>query len=87
MKSMSSARAARCAIGLGLMLLSGCASYQSKPLPSQADLARSPALLVPAKGFAVLGLKPYAFPTNGLDETAVMTLAVVGNPDLKAARL
>lgn len=87
MKTIFSARVERCAIGLGLVLLSGCASYQSKPLPSGADLVRSSALLVPTKGFALPGLKPHAFPTNGLDETAVMTLAVVGNPDLKAARL
>ncbi len=76
-----------CTITLALLSLSGCASYESKPLPTGPDLTRSPTLMVPAKGFALPGLQRHPFPTNSLDVIAVMTLAVVGNPDLKAARL
>ncbi len=72
---------------LGVLLLSGCATYHSKPLPTAPDLARVSELTVPASQFEIPRLKPRSFPTNGLDETAVITLAVFNNPDLKAARL
>jgi outer membrane protein TolC len=75
------------AIVIGAALISGCATYHPKPLPTAPDLARSHALTVPADTFALAGLPPHPFPTNGLDETAVITLAVFNNPDLKAARL
>lgn len=75
------------AIVLGAAFISGCATYHPKPLPTAPDLARSPALTVPADTFALPGLQPHPFPTNGLDEMAVITLAVFNNPDLKAARL
>ena len=75
------------AMVIGAVLISGCATYHSKPLPTAPDLMRSPALTVPADTFALPGLPPHPFLTNGLDETAVITLAVFNNPDLKAARL
>lgn len=79
--------------GLGILaacapLLSGCAIYRSKPLPRGPDLARAPALTVPASNLGVPGLEPE--PLNlakGLTEINVVTLAVIGNPRLKAARL
>jgi outer membrane protein TolC len=77
----------RCAALFGALLISGCATYHSKPLPTAIDLTRVPTLTIPASQFEIAGLKPHAFPTNGLDETAVITLAVFNNPDLKTARL
>ena len=69
-------------------LLSACATYHSKPLPSAPDLARVPALSVPARKFGVPGLAPEPLdPAKGLTETNVITLAVMENPRLKAARL
>ena len=69
-------------------LLCGCASYHSKPLPTRADLARAPALTVPVRNFGVPGLEPEPLdPTKGLTETNVITLAVLDDPRLKAARL
>jgi cobalt-zinc-cadmium efflux system outer membrane protein len=69
-------------------LLSGCATYHSKPLATQPDLARTPSLTVPAGELGVPGLKPEPFdPAKGLTETNVVTLAVVDNPQLKAMRL
>lgn len=76
-----------CAIVIGAAFISGCATYHSKPLPTAPDLARLPALTVPADTFVLPGLRSHPFPTNGLDEMAVITLAVFNNPDLKAARL
>ena len=75
------------AIGIGAALISGCATYHPNPLPTAPDLARSPALTVPTDTFTLPRLPPHPFPTNGLDETAVITLAVFNNPDLKTARL
>ena len=81
-------RLGQCAIGLSLLVFSGCATYHSKPLPSEPDLVRLSALTVPVSKFDLPGLQPHPFnPAKGLDETAVITLAVVNNPDLKAARL
>jgi len=71
---------------LGLML-SGCASYHSHPLPTAPDLARVPELTVPARQFWLPGLPPHPISPDGLDETTVVMLAVFNNPDLKAARL
>jgi len=46
------------------------------------------ALTVPVSKLDLPGLKPHPFnPANGFDETTVITLAVLNNPDLKAARL
>ncbi len=71
----------------GVLFMSGCATYHPKPLPTAPDLAQVSALTVPASQFEIPGLKPHSFPTNGLDETAIVTLAVFNNPDLKAARM
>ncbi len=69
-------------------LLSGCAIYRAKPLPTRPDLARAPALTVPVRNLGVPGLGPQPFdPARGLTETNIVTLAVVDNPRLKAARL
>ncbi len=71
----------------GVLLLSGCQTYHPKPLPTTPDLMRSPLLTVPVDELDLPGLQPHPIPTNGLDETAVVILAVLNNPDLKAARL
>ena len=70
-----------------LFCLAGCAVYHPASLPATPDLVATPQLTVPASEFWLPGLKPHSFPKNGLDETAVVTLAVFDNPDLKAARL
>lgn len=70
----------------GALLLSGCQLYHAKPLPTAADLLQAPPLTVPAKQFGPPEFKPHPSPTNGLDEMAVITLAVYNNPDLKSAR-
>lgn len=70
------------------VVLSGCATYHAVPLPSAADLTRTPPLEVPVKALQVPGLKPQPFKAaHGLNMTAVVTLAVVNNPQLKAARM
>ena len=69
------------------LLLAGCAHYHPQPLAAAPDLARTPALTVPAKEFWLPGLAPHPLPKDGLDETTVITLAVFDDPDLKAARL
>jgi outer membrane protein TolC len=72
----------------GALFLSGCATYHPKPLPTASDLTDAPALTIPVSKLDLPGLKPHPFnPTNGLDETTVITLAVLNNPDLKAARM
>lgn len=71
-----------------LASLCGCAVYHSKPLPTQPDLIRAPALTLPASHLGVAGLKSEPFdPAKGLTDINVITLAVIGNPQLKAARL
>src|SRR5579859_4734037 len=77
----------QCAAWLGVMFLSGCAAYHPVPLPVAPDLTKTPSLTVPASEFWLPGLRPHQFPKDGLDETAVIILAVFDNPDLKAARL
>lgn len=69
------------------LLISGCATYHPKPLPTTPNLVRSPALTVPVGKLDLPGLRPHPFnPVKGLDQTTVITLAVVNNPELKAAR-
>jgi outer membrane protein, heavy metal efflux system len=71
-----------------MVLVSGCATYHPKPLPNAPDLSSVLTLTVPVSRLDLPGLKPHPFnPTNRLDETTVITLAVLNNPDLKAARL
>lgn len=74
---------------LGVLLFSSCASYHPMPLPVAPNLTRTPSLTAPARDFWLPGFKPqsHLFPKDGLDETAVITLAVFDDPDLKAARL
>ena len=67
--------------------LSGCATYKPHPLPTAPDLASAVQLTVPVTQLEVPGLAPHTISPEGLDETTVMTLAVLNNPDLKAARL
>lgn len=87
MRSHHRVRLLKFAFCLALACLAGCAVYHPAPLPPAPDLAATPPLTVPASEFWLPGLKPHSFPKNGLDETAVVTLAVFDNPDLKAARL
>lgn len=69
-------------------VLSGCAVYHPKPLPVEPDLARAPALTVPAASLDLPGLKPQLLdPARGFTEINIITLAVAGNPQLKAQRL
>ena len=73
---------------LGLLLVSGCATYHAEPLPAKPDLVALSDLTVPARRLELPGLRPHSFnPAKGLDATTVMALAVVNNPQLKAARL
>ena len=65
----------------------GCLAYHPYPLPTAPDLTRVPAVRSPTASVDVPGLAPHAVPARGLDETTVMTLAVLNDPDLKAARL
>ncbi|HVB87706.1 MAG TPA: TolC family protein [Candidatus Dormibacteraeota bacterium] len=87
MRSHHRVRLLKFAFCLALACLAGCAVYHPAPLPPAPDLAATPPLTVPASEFWLPGLKPHSFPKNGLDETAVVTLAVFDNPDLKTARL
>jgi cobalt-zinc-cadmium efflux system outer membrane protein len=69
-------------------LLCGCATYHPSALPGGPDLARAPALMVPARNLRVPGLAAEPIdPTKGLTETNIVTLAVVDDPRLKAVRL
>lgn len=67
--------------------INGCATYKARPLPTAPDLTNTVELTVPATQLDVPGLEPHTISPQGLDVTAVMTLAVLNNPDLKAARL
>ncbi|MGH7996871.1 MAG: TolC family protein, partial [Opitutaceae bacterium] len=70
-----------------LLLVSGCQSYRSEPLPAASDLSAAPALTLPATCFQLPGLPPHPVDmTDGLDVTTAMTLAVADDPDLVAAR-
>lgn len=65
----------------------GCAHYRPSPLPTAPDLTSAAQLTVPAGQLDVPGLTPHTVSPQGLDMTTVMTLAVLNNPDLKAARI
>ncbi len=69
------------------LALSGCATYKPRSLPLAPDLTSEAQLTVPATQLEVPGLAPHLISPQGLDVTDVMTLAVLNNPDLKAARL
>lgn len=87
MKNHVHSLVAKCAAVLFSIVLSGCATYRPRPLPTAPDLTRVPQLTMPARQFEVPGLAPHTISPDGLDETAVMMLAVFNNPDLKTARL
>ncbi|MGC8549952.1 MAG: TolC family protein [Acidobacteriaceae bacterium] len=74
-------------VSLACIALAGCASYHPQPLPSVPNLTRTPSLTVPAAQFQLPHLAPHPIPTNGLDQTTIVTLAVYNDPVLKAARL
>ena len=69
------------------LALCGCATYKPRPLPTAPDLTSTAQLTVPATQLGVPGLTPHVISPQGLDVTTMMTLAVLNNPDLKAARL
>ncbi len=87
MKTQSPNRLIASAVIFASLVLGGCATYKPQPLPTAPDMASTTQLSVPAAQLAVPGLKPHVISSQGLDVTAVMTLAVLNNPDLKAARL
>ncbi|NNN04555.1 MAG: TolC family protein [Elusimicrobia bacterium] len=72
---------------VAIPLLSGCASYSPMILPTVPDLAQTPSLGAPAMGLQVPGLAVSTQAAQGLDARDAMALAVVNDPDLKAARL
>jgi outer membrane protein TolC len=75
-------------VASGASLLCGCATYHPRPLPTGPDLARAPALTMPAGELGIPGLAPQALdPAKGLTQTNIVTLAVLDNPRLKAERL
>ncbi|HVU32820.1 MAG TPA: TolC family protein [Opitutaceae bacterium] len=66
--------------------LSACATYRAKPLPDQPDLAA--VITLPVERLAVPVPVPDRIdPFRPLPEEAVVALAVLNNPDLKAQRL
>lgn len=71
-----------------LLVLSGCASYQARPLPTDTDLASSvSALQVPDGRVSAGGTASAPFDaSDGLSLAEAVTLGVFNNPDLKAAR-
>lgn len=73
---------------VSMFCLSGCATYQSQPLPTNTDLAENiSALKVNADSFLLAQLEKHPFnSTDGLDGLEVAMLAVANNPALKASR-
>lgn len=72
---------------LACVALCGCATYKPHPLPTAPDLMSTAQLTISTAQLDVPGLTPHMISPRGLDVTTVMTLAVLNNPDLKAARL
>ena len=71
---------------LSLLLLTGCATYQARPLPKKRNLAHSiPAVLKKKLSLPPLRHEHYD-PAKGLNGTEVAMLAVVNNPQLTARR-
>jgi outer membrane protein TolC len=65
--------------------LIGCATYHPAPLPGRADLM--PSVTVAASAIEQTGSGRRAIdPEAPLDEETVATIAILNNPDLKAAR-
>lgn len=69
------------------LLFTGCTAYHAHPLPAAPDLGNTTQLTVPVTQFRIPGLAPHQTSSRGLDATTVMLLAVIHNPELKAARL
>ncbi len=87
MKTQSPNRILASALIFASLAIGGCATYKPQPLPTAPDLAGAAQLTIPAARISVPGLKPHLISPQGLDVTALMTLAVLNNPDLRAARL
>ncbi|HJV65295.1 MAG TPA: TolC family protein [Geomonas sp.] len=68
--------------------LSGCVTYQAKPLPAAPSYPADPGrLAIAADSMPLPELRAHRFdPRDGLDMTEVAMLAVVNNPDLRVAR-
>ncbi len=86
----SSIRVALAATASATALLSGCAVYHAKPLPSSDSLLTQAALarvqIDPAK-MPLPELAAHRFdPSDGFDMEDVAILAVANNPDLRLAR-
>ena len=75
-------------LGIVVLLLGGCASYQARPLSNRPPLVSDPLPLVTkAMKHLPKDAQRHRFdPSDGLDLTEIGTLAVVNNPDLKAQR-
>jgi outer membrane protein TolC len=73
---------------IAVAALGGCAIYHPRPLPTAPDYRRNLAqLTVDTRRLPFPQLRGHHFDaTDGLDLTEVATLAVVNNPDLRAAR-
>lgn len=70
-----------------LLTVSGCATYQPRPLPHRSDLARRAPLKLDTSALGQLPLRRHTFnAADGLDMTEVAMVAVVNNPQLKVAR-
>ncbi|WP_394781125.1 TolC family protein [Undibacterium sp.] len=69
-------------------ITAGCAGYQPKSLPTAASLREAiPRLTVDASSLHFPEYTSHVFdPSDGLDMVELSMLAVVNNPDLKAAR-
>jgi outer membrane protein TolC len=68
------------------LLLSGCATYSPKPLPTQPNLAHNISRLTVSLDPRLPIRRHTVNPALGLDMTDVAILAVVNNPGLKKAR-
>lgn len=70
-----------------LLLLAGCATYRSQPLPTKDDLLAS---VTPSMLASPVDLPPLRHhtlnPQTGFDAIGLAMLAVINNPELKTAR-
>lgn len=81
----------RAAIFLSALLLASCATYRPLPLDDAPAVLSPPVLAVLSQDAATID-RPYLVPRSinfarPLGQNAIATLAVLGNPDLKAARV
>ncbi|MDE1977403.1 MAG: TolC family protein, partial [Elusimicrobia bacterium] len=75
------------ASALGALLLSGCAGYEPLALPAAPDASATLSLPSRKGRPKIPGLSVSSSAVQSLNETDVMALAVLNDPDLKAARL